>query len=52
MGQAMADLLAHDPQPARPIIGLRNHGITATGPDFPDILARLEGRVQTQVPMQ
>ncbi|PSR32035.1 MAG: ribulose phosphate epimerase [Sulfobacillus benefaciens] len=52
MGQAMADLLAQDPHPERTIIGLRNHGITATGPDFPDILARLEGRVQTQVPMQ
>lgn len=52
MGDAMADLLHHDPHPERTIIGLRNHGITATGPSFADILARLDGRVQTQVPMQ
>ena len=52
MGDAMADLLRQDPHPERTIIGLRNHGITATGPNFADILARLEGRVQTQVPMQ
>ncbi len=51
MGQAMSHLLDQDPHPERTIIGLRNHGITATGPDFPDILNRLEGRVQTQVPM-
>jgi hypothetical protein len=52
MGQAMADVLDQDPHPERTIIGLRNHGITATGPDFPDILSRLENRVRTQVPMQ
>ncbi len=51
MGQAMATLLDQDPHPERTIIGLRNHGITATGPDFMDILARLEGHVRTQVPM-
>jgi hypothetical protein len=51
MGQAMTELLNQDPHPERTIIGLRNHGITATGPDFPDILARLEGRVRATVPM-
>lgn len=51
MGQAMAELLDRDPHPERTIIGLRNHGLTATGPDFADILNRLEGRVRTQVPM-
>lgn len=51
MGAAMADLFDRDPSPERTIIGLRNHGITATGPSFPDILARLEKRVRTQVPM-
>jgi len=29
-----------------------NHGITVTGPNFPDILERLEGRVLPSVPMQ
>ncbi len=51
MGDAMSDLLDRDPHPERTIIGLRNHGITATGPNFPDILERLEGRVLAQVPM-
>ncbi len=51
MGNAMSDLLDQDPHPERTIIGLRNHGITATGPNFPDILSRLEGRILAQVPM-
>lgn len=51
MGEAMSDLLDRDPHPERTIIGLKNHGITATGPNFPDILDRLEGRVLAQVPM-
>jgi ribulose-5-phosphate 4-epimerase/fuculose-1-phosphate aldolase len=52
MGEAMAALLDRDPHPERTIIGLKNHGITATGPNFPDILGRLEGRVRRTVPMQ
>lgn len=51
MGQAMAQLLESQPDPGRTIVGLRNHGITATGPDFDDILERLDGRVRAQVPM-
>ncbi|MGC8487189.1 MAG: class II aldolase/adducin family protein [Clostridia bacterium] len=52
MGDAMSDLLDRDLHPERTIIGLKNHGITATGPTFQDILERLEGRVRTTVPMQ
>lgn len=51
MGEAMSRLLDQDEHPERTIIGLRNHGITATGPSFPDILNRLEGRILAQVPM-
>lgn len=51
MGEEMARLLDEDPHPERTIIGLRNHGITATGPTFEDIIGRLGGRVQPQVPM-
>jgi hypothetical protein len=51
MGEAMTELLNRDPHPERTIIGLKNHGLTATGPDFEDILHRLEGKVRTQVPM-
>ena len=52
MGEAMSALLDQAPHPERTIIGLKNHGITATGPNFPDILERLAGRVKSQVPMQ
>ena len=52
MGDAMSELLDRDPHPDRTVIGLKNHGITATGPTFEDILERLEGRVRTTVPMQ
>lgn len=51
MGESMSELLDQDPHPERTVIGLRNHGITATGPNFPDILSRLEGRILAQVPM-
>lgn len=52
MGDAMADLFDRVEHPERTVIGLKNHGITATGPSFPDILARLEGRVVRSVPMR
>jgi hypothetical protein len=51
MGEAMSALLSQDPHPGRTVIGLRNHGITATGPNLDDILERLEGRVIPTVPM-
>ena len=51
MGDAMSELLSQDPHPERTVIGLRNHGLTATGPDLDDILERLDGRVITTVPM-
>lgn len=51
VGEEMVALLAADPEPGRTIVGLKNHGITATGPTFHDIIARLEGHIRTQVPM-
>lgn len=51
MGKAMADLFDRVEHPESTIIGLKNHGITATGPSFPQILARLEGHVVRSVPM-
>lgn len=51
MGEAMSELFRRDPHPERTVIGLRNHGITATGPSLDDILDRLDGRVITTVPM-
>jgi ribulose-5-phosphate 4-epimerase/fuculose-1-phosphate aldolase len=48
---AVADLLAREPDAAHAVIGLRNHGITATGESLFEILDRIEPRVLRQVPM-
>jgi ribulose-5-phosphate 4-epimerase/fuculose-1-phosphate aldolase len=51
LARAVADLVAAAPDPARAIVGLRNHGITATGLGLNEILDRIEPRVLAQVPM-
>ena len=48
---AVADLVRHCPDPAEAIVGLRNHGITATGSGLLEILDRIEPHVLRQVPM-
>lgn len=47
----VARLLAAEPDPANAVIGLRNHGITATGPSLAAILDRIVPRLLPQVPM-
>jgi Class II Aldolase and Adducin N-terminal domain len=51
LAQNVADLLAAEPDPAHAIIGLRNHGITATGASLGEILDRISPRLLLQVPM-
>ncbi len=51
LANGVAELLAAEPDPTRAVIGLRNHGITATGESLPEILDRIEPRVLRQVPM-
>jgi Class II Aldolase and Adducin N-terminal domain len=51
LAQNVADLLAAEPDPAHAIIGLRNHGITATGASLEEILDRIAPRLLLQVPM-
>ena len=51
LAQNVADLLAAEPDPAHAIIGLRNHGITATGGSLEEILERITPRLLLQVPM-
>jgi ribulose-5-phosphate 4-epimerase/fuculose-1-phosphate aldolase len=51
LATAVADLLAAEPDPAHAVIGLRNHGITATGESLFEILDRIEPKVLRQVPM-
>jgi ribulose-5-phosphate 4-epimerase/fuculose-1-phosphate aldolase len=51
LAESVAELIAREPDPAHAVIGLRNHGITATGESLAEILDRIEPRVLRQVPM-
>lgn len=50
MGHAMAAVLEALPEPGRAVVGMPNHGITATGPNLHDIIERISGHVRTTVP--
>ncbi|MDI3257464.1 MAG: class II aldolase/adducin family protein [Kyrpidia sp.] len=47
----VAQLVREAPDPNRAVIGLRNHGLTITGPDLDDIVARIDGKILRHVPM-
>jgi hypothetical protein len=51
LAASVAELLAAEPNPNEAVIGLRNHGITVTGPSLMAILDRIEPRILRQVPM-
>ena len=51
LARSVAELVAAAPDPACAVVGLRNHGITATGETTNEILSRLEPRLLRQVPM-
>ena len=51
LAEAVADLIDREPDPAHAVIGLRNHGITATGDSLSEILDRVTPRLLRQVPM-
>jgi ribulose-5-phosphate 4-epimerase/fuculose-1-phosphate aldolase len=51
LAQAVAELVRQADEPTRAIIGLKNHGLTITGPDLDDIFERIEGKIIPQVPM-
>jgi ribulose-5-phosphate 4-epimerase/fuculose-1-phosphate aldolase len=51
LGQAVAEQVSRAPEPARTVVGLKNHGITITGVSFEDIFERVEGRLLANVPM-
>ncbi len=52
LAQAVADLVRQAPDPGRAVVGLKNHGLTITGPDLRDIFDRLERGFIRQVPME
>ena len=51
LAESVADLIDREPDPAHAVIGLRNHGITATGESLTEILDRIESSILRQVPM-
>ncbi|HEY8341944.1 MAG TPA: class II aldolase/adducin family protein [Calditerricola sp.] len=51
LAQEVARCIRRAPDPSRAVVGLKNHGITVTGPSLEDIFARLEGKLIRQVPM-
>jgi ribulose-5-phosphate 4-epimerase/fuculose-1-phosphate aldolase len=51
LAESVAELIAREPDPAHAVIGLRNHGITATGDGLIEILDRITPKVLRQVPM-
>jgi ribulose-5-phosphate 4-epimerase/fuculose-1-phosphate aldolase len=48
---AVSTLLDAAADPGHAVIGLRNHGITATGDNLREIIERVQPRLQPQVPM-
>ncbi|HEY2355590.1 MAG TPA: class II aldolase/adducin family protein [Gaiellaceae bacterium] len=51
LATSVARLVADAPDPAHAVVGLRNHGITATGESLTEILDRIEPILIRQVPM-
>ena len=51
LARAVAELIRESEDPARAIVGLKNHGLTITGPDLADIFDRIEGKIVPTVPM-
>ncbi|MEX1357231.1 MAG: class II aldolase/adducin family protein [Gaiellaceae bacterium] len=51
LARGVADLIGREPDPAQAVVGLRNHGITATGPTLTEVLDRIEPHLLRQVPM-
>jgi ribulose-5-phosphate 4-epimerase/fuculose-1-phosphate aldolase len=51
LAESVAALVAAASDPGHAVVGLRNHGITATGESLDEILDRIEPRVLPQVPM-
>jgi len=51
LAESVAELIDREPDPAHAVIGLRNHGITATGDSLTEILDRIQSSILRQVPM-
>jgi ribulose-5-phosphate 4-epimerase/fuculose-1-phosphate aldolase len=51
LAHSVSALIDAEEDPAHAVVGLRNHGITATGSTLEEILDRIEPQLLTQVPM-
>jgi ribulose-5-phosphate 4-epimerase/fuculose-1-phosphate aldolase len=51
LAASVAALIAAEPDPTRAVVGLRNHGITATGESLGEILDRIQPTLLRRVPM-
>ncbi len=51
LAKAVCQELRLSPNPGRAVIGLKNHGLTITGPDLADIFSRIKGKLLKEVPM-
>jgi ribulose-5-phosphate 4-epimerase/fuculose-1-phosphate aldolase len=51
LAEDVVRLLGRTGRPERTAVGLRNHGLTITGPDLDEIFGRIRGRLRTEVRM-
>jgi ribulose-5-phosphate 4-epimerase/fuculose-1-phosphate aldolase len=51
LAEEVVTLLKQTDTPACTAVGLKNHGLTITGPDLSNIFSRIEGKLRTEVPM-
>jgi ribulose-5-phosphate 4-epimerase/fuculose-1-phosphate aldolase len=50
LARAVSDVIRSLPDPTRGIVGLKNHGVTITGPSLDDIFSRIDGKLLPRVP--
>lgn len=51
LAHEVVELLRQTDNPECTAVGLKNHGLTITGPDLDEIFARISDKLQTEVPM-
>ena len=52
LGKAVADIVREADDPARCVVGLKNHGLTITGTSMDEIFDRVGSRIVPTVPME
>jgi ribulose-5-phosphate 4-epimerase/fuculose-1-phosphate aldolase len=51
LAEEVVSLLKKTKHPEKTIVGLKNHGLTITGPNLKDIFKRISGKLLKEVPM-